>query len=131
MPKQIKGNASRKPPVAANSHAEIAAWMDTVMPAVKPIVERLDALVRKEHKGLQYAVKWQHAFYGLPDRGWIIEIAPYHVSANIVFHGGAKFDRPPELGEGSRYVKLRSVEEADAPEVRAWIREAAAHAGWK
>ena len=39
MPKQIKGNASRKPPVAANSHAEIAAWMDTVMPAVKPIVE--------------------------------------------------------------------------------------------
>lgn len=131
MGKMIKGTSSRRPPVPAKGHAEIAGWMETVMPAVKPIVERLDAIIRKELKGLQYAVKWQHAFYGLPDEGWIIEIGAYHVSANIVFHGGAEFDDPPELGEGARYVKLRSVEEANAQQIRAWIREARRHSGWK
>jgi hypothetical protein len=129
MPKQIKG--TRKPPTPTDSHAEIAAWTGNVMPGLKAIVERLDAIIRKEIPVLQYALKWKRAFYGLPGKGWIIELAPYDVSANIVFHGGAKFESPPEQGQGSRYVKLRSLEEANAPEIRAWIREAARHPGWQ
>lgn len=134
MSKKPPPKNNRKPPEPADSHAVIRDWMDDdVMPGIKPIVEQVDALVRRTHSGLQYAVKWKKAYYGLPDHGWIIELAAYHVSANVVFHGGAKFDAPPPLGEGagSRYVKLRSVEEVDTPAMREWIRQAGATPGWK
>jgi len=129
MKKQIKG--TRKPPTPGASAKDVEAWTRTVMPEVQAIVARLDAIIREELSGLEYAIKWKRAFYGRPGKGWIIELAPYHVSANIVFHGGARFDAPPPMGEGSRYVKLHSVEEAEAPGIRAWIREAGRHPGWQ
>lgn len=132
MGKARKASSNRKPPEAAGSHAVIAEWMGQhVMPGMLPVVERLDAMIRKELRGLDYAVKWSKAYYGLPGRGWVIELAPYHVSVNMVFFGGADFDPPPPLGEGSRYVKVRSVEEADTPEMRAWIRQAGKGKGWQ
>ena len=123
--------STRKPPEPADSHAVIRDWIDDVRPSLKPIVEFLDKQIRKAHSGLQYAIKWDKAYYGLPDRGWIIEVVAYHVSVNVVFHGGAKFDPPPPLGEGSRYIKLASVEEADTPEMRKWIKQAGTVPGWK
>jgi hypothetical protein len=78
-------------------------------------------------------VKWKRPFYGLPDLGWIIELAAYDVSVNVVFLGGADLDPPPPLGDTgrSRYVKVRTLEEAQAPEVTAWIEEAARVPGWR
>jgi hypothetical protein len=83
--------------------------------------------------GLQYAVKWKQAYYGLPQQGWIIEMVAYDVSVNVVFFGGADFDPPPPLGTGgrSRYVKLKTLEEAQGPLVRKWIEEAGGVRGWK
>ena len=49
--------------------------------------------------GSQYAVKWKKAYYGLPKRGWVIELVAYDVSVNVVFLGGAKLETPPPLGE--------------------------------
>ena len=131
MGKTRKTGAARKPPEPLDSHAEIGEWMEQVMPAMQPIVKALDKLIRDTIPGLQYAVKWSKAHYGLPDQGWIIEIASYHVSVNVVFYAGADFDSPPPLGEGSRYVKVRTLEEAKAPEMRKWIEQAARHPGWK
>ncbi|HEU4797564.1 MAG TPA: DUF1801 domain-containing protein [bacterium] len=101
------------------------------MPRLQPIVERVDRLIRKTIPGLQYAVKWKTAYYGLPKHGWIIQVVSYDVSVNVVFFGGAKFDPPPPLGEGSRYIKLTSLEEADTPEMRTWLKQAATVPGWK
>ena len=100
------------------------------MTGLKPIVRHLDGLIRKTLPDVQYAVKWKKAYYGLPGQGWIIELATYDVSANIVFFAGARFDPPPPLGEGSRYVKIRSLEEARAPEIQEWIRQAGKEPGW-
>lgn len=82
----------------------------------------------RDDPGLQYGIKWKKAYYGLPDQGWILEIVAYDVSVNVVFLGGADFDAPPPLGEGdrSRYVKLTTLEEAQRPQIRAWIEEAGA-----
>lgn len=57
----------------------------------------------------------------------------YDVSVNVVFFGGADFDSPPSLGTRgqSRYVKLKTVEEAQSPLMRKWIEEAARVPGWK
>ena len=79
-----------------------------VMPDMNPIVERLDESIRETIPGLRYAIKWKRAYYGVPELGWIIEMAAYAVSVNVSFFGGADFDPPPPLGttDRSRYVKL-------------------------
>lgn len=102
------------------------------MPGLNPIVQRLDDLIREAIPGLQYAVKWKKAYYGLPDLGWLMEMVAYDVSVNVVFFGGAEFDPPPPLGTTgrTRYVKLKTLEEAEAPTVRKWIEQAGRVRGW-
>jgi hypothetical protein len=123
---------TRKPPLPSESHAEIDDWIRRVMPDLHPIVRRLDEQIRETIGGLRYAVKWKKAYYGLPELGWIIELVAYDVSVNVVFLGGADFDLPPPLGETdrSRYVKLKTLEEAEDPELRTWIEQAARVPGW-
>jgi hypothetical protein len=103
------------------------------MPALHPIVERLDESIRQTIPGLRFAVKWKNAYYGLPEYGWIIEVVACDVSVNVVFFGGAEFDPSPPLGstDRSRYVKLKTPEEAQAPEMHEWIRQAGRVPGWK
>jgi hypothetical protein len=72
--KAPKPYTSRKPPVASESPAEIADWIRREVPDMHPVVKRLDELVRETVPGLQYAVKWKKAYYGLPENGWIIEM---------------------------------------------------------
>ncbi|MFY9888268.1 MAG: DUF1801 domain-containing protein [Streptosporangiaceae bacterium] len=102
------------------------------MPDLQPIVRRLDESIRATVSGLDYAVKWKRAYYGLPDLGWIIEIAAYDVSVNVVFLGGANFESPPPLGTAgrTRYIKVTSLEEAQRPELQKWIEQAGRTPGW-
>jgi hypothetical protein len=52
---------------------------------------------------------------------------------NVVFFGGAEFDPPPPLGttERTRYVKVKTLEEAQGPEMHKWIEQAGRVSGWK
>ena len=124
---------TRKPPVPAESHAEIEDWSRRVMPDLHPIVKHLDESIRATIPGLQYAVKWKKAYYGLPELGWIIEMVAYDVSVNVVFFGGADFEPPPPLGDTdrARYVKLTTLEETQRPDLRTWIEQAGRVPGWK
>lgn len=132
MPEKRPSGATRRPPVPAKDHDIIDEWMQEVMPQVQPFVERIDQLIRDVHDDLDYAIKWQKAYYGLPTLGWVLEVAAYHKTVNIVFHGGVDFDTPPPLGSTgrTRYVKLHSLEEIDEPEVRHWIEAAGTVPGW-
>lgn len=133
MPKAIKGNAGRTPPEPSADHSIIADWFQHQVPHLQPIVERLDETIRTTIPGLQYAVKWKRPYYGLPELGWIIELAAYDVSVNVVFLGGAAFDRPPPLGttDRTRYIKLTSVDEVDRTELHDWIEQAGRTPGWR
>jgi hypothetical protein len=132
MAKSRKANTARKPPEPSDSHAEIDQWARSVMPDLQPIVNWLDELIRETIPGLRFAIKWKKAYYGLPDQGWIIEMVAYDVSVNVVFLGGADFDAPPPLGDSdrSRYIKVTTLEEAQRPEMRPWIEQAARVPGW-
>jgi hypothetical protein len=132
MEKSRKPNSSRKAPEPSESHADIEEWMGRVMPDLHPIVERLDGTIRETISGLRYAIKWKKAYYGLPEVGWILELVAYDVSVNVVFFGGADFDAPPPLGttDRSRYVKVKTLEEAEGPEMQAWIEQARHVPGW-
>jgi hypothetical protein len=133
MAKPRKPSTARKPPVPSDSHGEIEDWIQRVMPDLHPIVKRLDELICETISGLHYAVKWKKAYYGLPELGWIIEMVAYDVSVNVVFFGGTEFDPPPPLGttEQARYVKVKTLEEAQIPEMHAWIEQAGRVPGWK
>jgi len=133
MGKARKPGTTRKPPEPSESHAEIEQWMRSVMPDLQPIVKSLDDLIRGTIPGLQYAIKWKKAYYGLPERGWIIEMVAYDVSVNVVFLGGAEFDSPPPLGDTdrSRYVKVTTLEEAQRPEMREWVEQGRRVQGWR
>ena len=134
MPKAApKADSSRKPPVPTGSHAEIDDWLRRVMPDLHPVVTRMDELIRDAIPGLQFAVKWRKAYYGVPEHGWVIEMTAYDVSANLVFFAGAEMDPPPPLGTTgrSRYVKVRDLDDLEDPAVRAWIEQAAHLPGWR
>jgi hypothetical protein len=129
---QRKTSSSRKPPLPSQGHGDIEHWISRVMPDLHPLVESLDEQIRERIPELQYAVKWKRAFYGRPDLGWIVELAAYDVSVNVVFFGGADFDSPPPLGDTdrSRYAKVRTLEEAQSTEMAQWIGQAARVRGW-
>ena len=131
--KALKPLSAKKPPEARDSHAEIEEWIRRVMPDLHPIVKRLDELICETIPGLEYAVKWKKAYYGLQEQGWIIEMVAYDVSVNVVFFGGTDFDPPPPLGTvgRSRYVKLKTLEEVQGSLMRKWIEQAGRVRGWK
>ena len=133
MPKQIKGNTVRQPPAPSSSHSDIDCWFARQVPHLQPIVKHLDTTIRATLPDLQYAVKWKRPYYGLADLGWIIELAAYDVSVNVVFFGGADFDRPPPLGttDRTRYIKVATLGEARRSELHNWIEQAGRTAGWK
>ena len=133
MPKEIKGNPRRQPPEPTAGHSDIDDWFGRLMPDLQPIVRGLDESIRAAIPDLDYAVKYKRAFYGMPELGWIIEIAPYDVSVNVLFLGGADFDPPPPLGSTgqTRYVKVTTLAEVTQPEVLDWIEQAGRTPGWK
>jgi hypothetical protein len=133
MAKPRKPNAARKPPLPSDSHADIEDWIRRLMPDLQPIVKGLDELICETITGLQYAVKWMKGYYGLPELGWIIEMVAYDVSVNVVFFGGAELDPPPPLGttDRSRYAKVKTLEEAQGPEMHKWVEQAGRVPGWK
>jgi hypothetical protein len=114
-------------------HSDIDQWFGRLMPELQPIVKGLDQSIRAAVPGLHYAVKYKRAFYGLPELGWIIEIAPYDVSVNVLFFGGADFNPPPPLGttDRTRYVKVTTLGEGKRPELLDWIEQAGRTPGWK
>ncbi len=132
MDKKRTGPSTRKAPEPSDNHGEIDDWMKRIMPDLQPIAARLDELIREALPEIQYAIKWKKAYYGLPDRGWVIEMVAYDVSVNVVFLGGADFDTPPPLGDSdrSRYIKLKSPDEINDQELRSWINNARRVDGW-
>ena len=103
------------------------------MPGILPLIEKIDQLIHDLIPNLQYAVKWGNAFYGTSELGWIIEVAAYDVSANLVFLSGSNFDPKPSLGSGeeTRYVKLRSADELDNEDISNFVKQAGSTLGWK
>jgi hypothetical protein len=132
MNRTPKPLSTRKPPEPSESHEAIDDWMKRGMPDLLPIVRHLDELIRDLLPDPQFAVKWKKAYYGTPKHGWVIEIASYDVSANVVFLKGEQLNPRPPLGSGeSRYVKITSLKEAEDPDLRKWIEQAASVPGWQ
>ncbi len=134
MDKQRKPLSTKKPPIPSNDHKVIKDWMaNRIMPGIQPMIKKIDNMIHDSIPNLQYAIKWGNAYYGTNELGWLIEVAAYDVSANIVFLNGATFDPQPPLGTGgeTRYIKLKTIEELDDQLVIDFIKQAGSLDGWK
>ena len=134
MKKQYKPLSTKKPPTPSDDHGIIEDWMtNRVVPNTLPMVKKIDSLIKESIPNPQYAIKWGNAYYGSQELGWIIEVCAFEVSVNIVFLSGAKFDHQPPLGDDdqSRYVKLKTLDEVNRPEIQKWIQQAGRLSGWK
>ena len=134
MTKQRQPLSTKKPPVPSDDHQLIKNWMeDNMMPKMQPLVKRIDDMIHEQIPNLQYAIKWGSLFYGTAEKGWLIEVAAYAVSINLVFLSGADFDPQPPLGndDRSRYIKLKTESDIDQPAIRQLIEQAHLHDGWQ
>ncbi|BFP39604.1 hypothetical protein FGF1_04490 [Flavobacteriaceae bacterium GF1] len=134
MEKQRKPLSTKKPPVPSKDYKVIEDWMaNRIMPGIKPMIKKIDSLLHDSIPNLNYAIKWGNAYYGTDELGWLIEIAAYDVSANIVFLNGAAFDPQPPLGTGeeTRYFKLRELEEIEEKNIVNFLKLAGQRSGWK
>jgi hypothetical protein len=103
------------------------------MPGIQPMIRKIDNLITDIIPNLQYAIKWGNAYYGSKELGWLIEVAAYDVSVNIVFLSGADFDPKPPLGndERSRYIKVKTIDELNNQQIIEYIEQAGRFNGWK
>lgn len=128
-----QGGSARKPPEPTDSHGAIDDWMARVMPDLQPIVRWLDEKFRQALPEPRFALKWKKAYYGVPEHGWVIEMVAYDVSVNVVFFSGADLDPSPPLGQSgkTRYVKVKTLEEAQSDQMSSWIEQAGSLPGWR
>ncbi|MFW5877278.1 MAG: hypothetical protein ACOCXM_11120 [Myxococcota bacterium] len=128
--KNQKTLSSKKPPKPNESHQLIEEWISNAKPALNPIVSELDKVIRHELRSPRYAIKWGKAYYGCTKFGWCIELVAYDVSVNIVFLNGSQLNDPPELGDETRYVKIRDLEQAKSDQVLEWVKQSCEMPGW-
>jgi hypothetical protein len=134
MDKHRKPLSTKKPPIALKDHKVIEDWMaNRIMPGMQSMIKKIDSVIHDSIPNLHYAIKWGNAYYGTSELGWLIEVAAYDVSANIVFLNGAAFAPQPPLGAGgeTRYIKLKTIDELDDKSVIGFIKQSGSMDGWK
>lgn len=128
--KKQKPLSSKIPPKPNDNHQILEKWIANAKPALNPIVSELDSLILQELKNPRFAIKWGKAYYGSEQFGWCIELVAYDVSVNVVFLNGSQLTEPPELGDETRYMKIRDIEEAKSEQVLKWIKQSCQMPGW-
>src|SRR4030095_13806898 len=92
---------------------------------------RLDALVVRTVPGVRKAVKWNSPMYGIEGQGWFVSFHTFAHYVKVTFFRGTSL-RPVPPGGKAREARWVDVHEDDLDEkqLTAWIKQAAAMAGW-
>lgn len=134
MEKQRKSLSTKKPPIPSNDYSVIKDWLaNRIMSGIQPMVKKIDKLIHDSIPHLNYAIKWGNAYYGTEEMGWLVEVAAYDVSVNIVFLNGTALNPQPPLGTGgeTRYFKLRDLKEIEEKNIVNFLKQAREIKGWK
>jgi hypothetical protein len=116
-----------------DGNASVQAYVAALADWKRDVGRRLDALVSRNVRNVQKAVKWNSPFYGVAGRGWFLS---FHCSTRYVkvaFFRGSSL-RPPPPGESKhaqvRYLDIQEDDEIDEAGLTRWIRQAAKLRGW-
>jgi hypothetical protein len=115
---------------AAEGDKPVFAYLASLPQPQRTIAERIDALAARTLPGLQRAVKWGMAYYGVKG-GWCFASGAFVGHVKLMFIRGTEMvPEPPVtpigMGKATRGVELASVGELDEGQVAAWMKQAAA-----
>src|SRR5579871_1312930 len=125
----VTGKAS--PAKAAVGDKPVFAYIASLPQPQRRIAERVDALAAITLPGLQRAVKWGMAYYGVGG-GWCFSSGAFVGHVKLMFIGGTEIKpelpvTPIGMGKSTRGVELKSVNELDEEQVASWMKQAAAN----
>jgi hypothetical protein len=132
LPDAMTGRAS--PAKAAVGDKPVFAYISSLPQPQRSIAERVDALAAETLPGLQRAVKWGMAFYGVGD-GWCFSCGGFVGHVKLTFGRGTSLSPVPPatpigMGKESRGVDLASLEDLDERQVASWMQQATAIPGF-
>ncbi len=118
---------------AAAGDAPVFAYIASLPQPQRGIAERVDALAARTLPGLQRSVKWGMAYYGVGD-GWCFSCGAFAGHVKLMFVNGAALTpvppvTPVAMGKATRGVELRTLDDLDARQVAAWMKQVAAVPG--
>ena len=127
----ITGKAS--PAKAAVGDKAVFDYIASLPQPQRSIAEHVDALAAKTLPGLQRSVKWGMSYYGVGD-GWCFSCGGFAGHVKLMFVNGAALKpvppvTPVAMGKSTRGVELESVDDLDARQVAAWMKQVAAVPG--
>jgi hypothetical protein len=132
LPEAMTGRAS--PAKAAVGDKPVFAYIASLPQPHRSIAERVDALAAETLPGLQRAVKWGIAWYGVGD-GWCFACGGFAGHVKVAFGRGTSLTPVPPatpigLGKETRAVELESLDDLDEGQVADWMKQAAALPGF-
>ena len=135
MPAKKEPSCSR----VATRRSPRATAMRPCRPSSRPcrswkhdVGRHLDDLIGEEVPDVRKAVRWNSPFYGT-EGGWFPSYHCFDKYVKVTFLNGASLDPlPPESSKDpdTRYLHIREEVVDDEPQLRDWIRQAAAAPGW-
>jgi hypothetical protein len=118
---------------AAVGNKPVFAYIAGLPQPQRGIAERVDALAAKTLPGLQRSVKWGMSYYGVGN-GWCFCCGGFADHVKLMFVNGAALNpvppvTPVAMGKATRGVELKSLDDLDESQIRAWMQQVAVVAG--
>jgi hypothetical protein len=115
---------------AAEGDEPVFAYIASLPQPQRKIAERIDALAARTLPGLQRAVKWGMAYYGV-DGGWCFACGGFVGHVKLMFIRGTEIKPEPPvtpigMGKATRGVEPTSVDDLDERQAASWMKQAAA-----
>ena len=115
---------------AAEGDEPVFAYIASLPQPQRGVAERIDALAAKTLPGLQRAVKWGMAYYGVGG-GWCFSSGAFVGHVKLMFIRGTEIEPEPPvapigMGKSTRGVELSSVDDLDERRAASWMKQAAA-----
>ena len=123
----MTGKASAAKP--AKGDEPVFAYIASLPQPQRGIAERVDALAAKSLPGIQRAVKWGMAYYGV-NGGWCFSSGAFVGHVKLMFIRGTEIKPEPPvmpigMGKSTRGVELACVDDFDERQLASWIKQAA------
>ena len=114
---------------AAAGDKPVFAYIASLPQPQRGIAERIDTLAAETLPGLERAVKWGMAYYGV-DGGWCFSSGAFVGHLKVMFIRGTSLTPEPPvapigMGKATRGVELASLDELDEGQLAEWIKQAA------
>src|SRR6187431_2796002 len=131
LPEAMAGRAS--PAKAAVGDKPVFAYIASLPQPQRGIAEAVDALAAETLPDLQRSVKWGMSYYGVGD-GWCFSCGGFAGHVKLMFINGVALEPVPPvtpvgMGKSTRGVELESVEDLDAGQLAAWMKQVASVPG--